>query len=67
MTPNDVRCTREIQSRIAIAKSENSLRQQVRLNLKKLISCDVRSVAFYGVETWTFREVDKNYLDSFEM
>jgi hypothetical protein len=39
-----------------------------RLNLrKKLDKSYIWSVALYGAETWTLREVDQKYLESFEM
>jgi hypothetical protein len=34
---------------------------------KKLVKCYIWSIAFYGVETWTFRAVDQKHLESFEM
>ena len=32
-----------------------------------LIKCYIWSMALYGAETWTLREVDRKYLESFEM
>jgi hypothetical protein len=32
---------------------------------KKLVTCYVWSIALYGVETWTLRKIDHNYLESF--
>jgi hypothetical protein len=38
------------------------------LNLrKKLVKCYIRSIALYGAENWTFRQVDQKYLGSSEM
>jgi hypothetical protein len=38
------------------------------LNLrKKLEECYSLSVAWYGIELWTLREVDQKYLESFVM
>ena len=73
MITNDARCTREIKSRIAMAKQHSPRRQlflQVKLDLnlrKKLLKCYIWSVALYRVETWTLREVDQKYLESSEM
>ena len=55
---NDGRCTREIKSRIAMAKAPFSKKKtlftsKLDLNLrKKLIKCYIWSMALYGVETW---------------
>ena len=56
---NDARCTREIKSRIAMAKAAvNKMRalftSKLDLNVrKKLVKCYIWSIAFYGAETWT--------------
>ena len=69
----DARCTREIKSRIVIAKAVFTMKKTVftskfDLNLrKKLIKCCIWSIAFYGVETLTLRKVDQKYLESFGM
>jgi hypothetical protein len=34
---------------------------------KKLVKCDIWSIALYGAETWTLRAVDQKHLESFEM
>jgi hypothetical protein len=34
---------------------------------KKLVKCYVWSIALYGAETWTLRELDQKHLESFEM
>jgi hypothetical protein len=34
---------------------------------KKLVNCYIWSIALYGAETWTFREVDQKHLENFEM
>jgi hypothetical protein len=59
MTTNDARCTHEIKSRIAKAKSafkreKSSFHQQIGLLL---------STALY----WIFQKVDQKYLERFEM
>jgi hypothetical protein len=61
-----MRCTvRVIKSRIAMAKAafkKNTLLPSIlRLNLrKKLVKCYIRSIAWYGSETWTRRKVERN-------
>jgi len=73
MLTNDGRCTREIKSRIAMAKAAFSKKKvlftsKLDLNLrKKLIKCYIWSMALYGAETWTLRAADQKYLESFEM
>ncbi|PNF22006.1 hypothetical protein B7P43_G17589 [Cryptotermes secundus] len=67
------RCTCEIKSRIAMAKTafskkKNLFTSKLDLNLrKKLVKCYIWSMAFYGAETWTLRAVDQKHLESFEM
>jgi hypothetical protein len=34
---------------------------------KKLVRCNVWSIALYGSETWTLRKLERKYLESFEM
>jgi hypothetical protein len=73
MMANDASCTREVKSRIAIAKSaldrkKRLFLQQTGLNLrKKLVNCYIWSIACYGVETGTLRIVGQNYFESFEI
>ena len=73
MLTNDGRCTREIKSRISMAKDAFSKTKTLftsksDLNLrKKLIKCCIWSVALYYAETWTLRAADQKYLESFEM
>jgi hypothetical protein len=70
---NDARCTREIKSRIAMAKAAFNKKHtlftsKLDLNLRqKLVKCYIWSIALYGAETWTLRKVDRKYLESFEM
>jgi hypothetical protein len=41
---------------------------KLALNLrKKLVKCYIWSIALCGAETWTLRNVDRKYLESFEM
>jgi len=73
MLTNDGRCTREIKSRISMAKAAFSKKKtlftsKLELNLrKKLIKCYIWSMALYGAETWTLRAADQKYLESSEM
>jgi hypothetical protein len=73
MITSDARCTREIKSRIAMAKAAFNKKKtlftsKLELNLrKKLVKCYIWSVALYGADTWTLRKVDQKYLESFEM
>jgi hypothetical protein len=73
MITNDARCTREIKSRIAMAKAafnkkKNLFTSKLDLNLrKKLIKCYIWSIALYGAEMWTLRKIDQTYLESFEV
>jgi len=34
---------------------------------KKLVKCNIWSIALYSAETWTLRAVDQEYWESFEM
>ena len=62
---NDVSSTREIKFRIAMGKAafnkeETLFTSKFELNLrKKLVKCYIWSIAFYGAEIWTLRNVDK--------
>jgi hypothetical protein len=59
MLPNDGRFTCEIKSRIAMAKAAYNTKRahftsKMDLELrKKLLKCDIWSIALYGAETWT--------------
>jgi hypothetical protein len=61
---NDGRCTYEIAARIAMEKAafnKKKARFTSKMDLevrKKLVKCYVWSIALYGAETWTLREVD---------
>ena len=70
----DSRCTREIQPRIAMAKSVFNTKRNIftsklesDLRGKKLVKCYIWSIAFYGDETRTLGKVDQKYLESCEM
>jgi hypothetical protein len=70
---NDGRFTREIKSRIVMAKAafnkkKNLFTSKLDLKLsKKLVKCYIWSVALYGAKTWTLRAADQKYLESFVM
>ena len=67
------RCTCEIKCRIAMAKAAFNKKRTLftsTLDLelrKKLVKCYVWSIALYGAETWTLREMDQKHLEIFEM
>jgi len=67
---NDGRCTREIKSRIAMAKAALNKKKalftsKLDLNLrKKLVKCYIWGMALYGAETWTLRAADQKYLEN---
>jgi hypothetical protein len=73
MITNYARCTREIESRIAMAKTafnkkKNLFTSKQDLNLrKKLVKCYIWSIALCGAETWTLGKVDQKYLESFDI
>jgi hypothetical protein len=73
MITNDERCTREIKTRIAMAKAVFNRNETLftnKLDLeprKKLVKCYIWSTALYGAETWVLRKLDQKYLESFEM
>ena len=65
MITNDARCTREIESRIAMAKAASNRKKtlftgKLNLNLRKtLVKCYIWSIAMCGAETLTLRKVDQ--------
>jgi hypothetical protein len=69
---NDARFTREIKSRISVAKaafnkkdiSPRKLDLQLR---KKLVKGYILSIAVHGAGTWTFWKVVEKYLAFFDM
>ena len=73
MLTNDGRCTCEIKSRFATAKTAFNKKRAIftsTLDLKlrkKLVKYYIWSIAFYGAETWTLRAEDHKHLESFEM
>ena len=73
MLTEDGRCTCEIKTRFAMAKSafnkkKNIFTSKFDLNLRKrLVWFYGWSIALYGDETWTLRATDQKHLESFEM
>ena len=73
MITDDAKCTPEIKSRITMAKATFNKKKvlftsELDLNLsKKLVKWYIWSIAVYDAETWTLREVDQKYPESFEM
>jgi hypothetical protein len=73
MITNDSICTREIKSRIGMAKGtfnkkKTSFTSKMDLSLRqKLIKCYSWSIALCGGEIWTLWKVEQKYLENFEM
>jgi hypothetical protein len=72
MITNDAKRTREIKSRISMAKAafnkKTLFTSKLNLNLrKKIVKYYIWSVALHGAEPWTLRKTDQKYLKSFEM
>ena len=64
---DDVRCTRDIKSRIATSKEEDSFHQQIGLEFKKrLFKCYIWWRARYGAESWTLRNAYQKYMENFD-
>jgi hypothetical protein len=68
---NDVKCTRVIKSRTAMAKAvfnkKKTFQHQIGLLRKKLAKRYSWCIALYGAENWTLRTLDQKYLESLEM
>jgi hypothetical protein len=62
---NDARFTREIKSRIAMAKAafnkkKNLFTSKLDLNVrKKVVKCYIWSIGLYGAETWCWRRMER--------
>jgi hypothetical protein len=72
MITNDTRFTREIKSRIAMAKKHSTIRRlfpsKLYLNLKKKTNKLLHlEHSFVWCLNWTLREVDQKYPETFEM
>jgi hypothetical protein len=69
---DDARCTRDVESRIAMAETAFNKTKSLsysKLNVKlrkKLVKWYIWSIASYVAETWTLRKLDQKYLESFE-
>jgi hypothetical protein len=65
MITNDATCKREIKSRVskeraAVDKKKTRFTSKFGLDLrKKVLNCNIWSIALYGAETWTLRKVDR--------
>ena len=74
MVTYDARCTREIESRVAMAqaafnnKKKTLFTSKLGLNLgKKLVKCHIWKIALYDAEIWTLQKIDQKYLERLEM
>jgi hypothetical protein len=73
MITNDARCTREIKSRIAMAKvafdkNKATFTSKLDLNFrKKLVNCYIWRIALYGAATHTLQRLVHKCLGSFEV
>jgi hypothetical protein len=69
MITNYIRCAYEIKSRIPMAKATFNKKKAVFTskldsNLRnKLVNCYIWSIAWYGAENWTLRNVDQKSLE----
>jgi hypothetical protein len=70
---NDRRCTCEIKCRIAMSKAafkkkRNLFTSTMGLELrKKLVKCNIWSIALYSAEAWMLWAVDQKHLESFKL
>jgi hypothetical protein len=70
---NNARCTREIKSRIVVAKSafnkkKNLFTSKLDLDLRnKPLECHLCNPALYRPDTWTLLKADQKYLETFTM
>ena len=66
-------CTKEIQTRIEMAKKVFTEKEKLftcKMNLelkKRIMKCSVWSVALCAVETWTLTQTHRRRLEAFEM
>jgi hypothetical protein len=52
----------------AFNKNKMFFTRKFDFNLKKkIVKCYIWSIAWNGAEIWTFRNVDKKYLETFQM
>jgi hypothetical protein len=66
MMTNDARRTREIKSRMVVAKAAFN-KKTVFTSKLKLVKCYIGSPGFYSAETWALRKIDQVYMEGFEM
>jgi len=65
MITNDARCTREIKSRIAMAKAafkklNNFFTTKLKSNLRNiLVKCHIWTADLKGAENWSLRTIDQ--------
>jgi hypothetical protein len=69
---NDARCTSELRTRFSLAKAVLNKRalssSKLDFNaIKKLVKCYTWSIVLYSAETWTLWEVNRQYLENFEI
>jgi hypothetical protein len=73
MITNDAICTRDLKSKIDMAKAAfnkctNLITSKLEFNLRmKLEKCYIWNIVLYGAETWTIRNAHQECLESFEM
>jgi hypothetical protein len=59
--------SRIVMRKAAFNRKKTLCTGRLDLNLrKKLVKCYIWGIALYGAETWTLREVDQKYVESFE-
>ena len=69
----EMRCTKEVKSRIGMAKTtfwkyKELLRRDVKLQLRlRMLDCFVKSVLSYGCETWTFNKEIQDHINAFQL
>ena len=55
-------------AKVSFNRKKTLFTSKLELNLrKKLVKCYIWSIALYGAETGTFRNIDQKYVGSFEM
>ena len=69
----DMRCIKDIKTRIGMAKTafwnyKELLRRDVKLQLRqRMLDCFVKSVISYGCETWTFTKEIQGRINAFQL
>jgi hypothetical protein len=72
MVTNEARCTRDIISRMTVAKAafneKTVFTGKLDLNVrKKLVKCFIWNIALCGAGIWKLRKLDQKYLESVEV